>query len=93
MLQISIKILFFLSFVKCQTYNEIQNNPNNFHMFENFELTKVVYINESKLLNILKKIHENLAERKKHLNKLMENQKQISLQDDTGMFYVFGSMI
>ena len=73
MLQINIKILFFLSFVKGQTYNEIQNNPNNFHMFENFELTKKVYINETKMVKTLQDLKENLVRRQQVIEKFTLN--------------------
>ena len=48
-------------FVCGQTAREIANNPNNFHMFENFELTKSLYANETKIVNKLKELRANLC--------------------------------
>lgn len=76
MLQISIKILFFLSFVKCQTQRDVQNNPNDFHMFENFELTKKVYINETKMVKKLQDLKENLVRRKQVIDKFINFNKK-----------------
>lgn len=76
MLQISIKILFFLSFVKCQTQRDVQNNPNDFHMFENFELTKKVYINETKMVKKLQDLKENLVRRKQVIDKFIDFNKK-----------------
>ena len=39
-----------ISFVNSQTQRQIDNNPNDFRMFENFGLTKNVYINETKII-------------------------------------------
>ena len=76
MLQISIKILFFLSFVKCQTQRDVQNNPNDFHMFENFEMTKKVYINETKMVKKLQDLKENLVRRKQVIDKFIDFNKK-----------------
>ena len=60
-------------FVCGQTAREIANNPNNFHMFENFELTKSLYTNETKIVNKLTELRANLVKKQKILTKLLEN--------------------
>ena len=57
-------------------------------MFENFELTKALYVNETKILRKLKELRENLVERKKNVQKLL-NLKKTSCDniDNSGMFY------
>ena len=60
-------------FVCGQTAREIANNPNNFHMFENFELTKSLYTNETKIVNKLTELRANLVEKQSILTKLLEN--------------------
>jgi DNA-binding winged helix-turn-helix (wHTH) protein len=60
-------------FVCGQTAREIANNPNNFHMFENFELTKSLYTNETKIVNKLMELRANLVKKQKILTKLLEN--------------------
>ena len=59
-------------------------------MFENFELTKALYVNETKILRKLKELRENLVERKKNVQKLL-NLKKLSCDniDNSGMFYCF----
>ena len=59
-------------------------------MFENFELTKALYVNETKILRKLKELRENLVERKKSVQKLL-NLKKPSCDniDNSGMFYCF----
>ena len=70
-------ILFVLTcapyFVCGQTAREIANNPNNFHMFENFELTKSLYTNETKIVNKLTELRANLVKKQKILTKLLKN--------------------
>ena len=58
-------------FVCGQTKRDIGNN--DFHMFENFELTKSLYINETQIVEKLRSFHENLMERKNHLQKLLQH--------------------
>ena len=48
-------------FVCGQTAREIANNPNNFYMFENFGLTKILYTNETKIVNKLTELRANLC--------------------------------
>ena len=60
-------------FVSGQTAREIANNPNNFHMFENFELTKSLYTNETKIVNKLTELRANLVKKQSILTKLLEN--------------------
>ena len=60
-------------FVCGQTAREIANNPNNFHMFENFDLTKSLYTNETKIVNKLTELRANLVKKQKILTKLLEN--------------------
>ena len=60
-------------FVCGQTAREIANNPNNFHMFENFGLTKSLYTNETKIVNKLTELRANLVKKQKILTKLLEN--------------------
>ena len=62
--------------IQGQTAREMANNPNNFHMFENFELTRALYVNETKILRKLKELRENLVERKKNVQKLLESTKE-----------------
>ena len=59
-------------FVCGQTAREIANNPNNFHMFENFELTKSLYTNETKIVHKLTELRANLVKKQKILTKLLE---------------------
>ena len=59
-------------FVCGQTAREIANNPNNFHMFENFDLTKSLYTNETKIVNKLMELRANLVKKQKILTKLLE---------------------
>ena len=59
-------------FVCGQTAREIANNPNNFHMFENFELTKSLYTNETKIVHKLTELRANLVKKQKILSKLLE---------------------
>ena len=60
-------------FVCGQTAREIANNPNNFHMFENFGLTKSLYTNETKIVNKLTELRANLVKKQSILTKLLEN--------------------
>jgi len=46
------QVLFLLTFCDCNGNNE--NNPFDFKMFENFGLTKEVFIREQKLIKDLK---------------------------------------
>ena len=75
-LKMRLTILFVLIcapyFVCGQTAREIANNPNNFHMFENFELTKSLYTNETKIVNKLTELRANLVKKQKILTKLLE---------------------
>ena len=68
--------------IQSQTAREIANNPNNFHMFENFELTRTLYVNETKIMRKLKELRENLVERKKNLQRLLESTKETSSSSD-----------
>ena len=82
--------------IQSQTAREIANNPNNFHMFENFELTRALYINETKILRKLKELRENLVERKKNVQTLLEATKETSSScdniDHPGIFcYILSS--
>ena len=61
------------NFVCGQTAREIANNPNNFHMFENFGLTKSLYTNETKIVNKLTELRANLVKKQNILTKLLEN--------------------
>ena len=53
-----------ISFVNSQTQRQIDNNPNDFRMFENFGLTKNVYINETKIMEKVLDIRGNLQKMK-----------------------------
>ena len=64
-------ILAFISLVKSQTQRQIDNNPNDFRMFENFGLTKNVYINETKIVEKVQEIRRNLQ----HLKSVITNYK------------------
>ena len=74
------------SLISGQTADEIANNPNNFHLFENFELTRALYINETKIVRRLQELRENLIERKKNVQKLLDLTKEKSICDNPGMF-------
>ena len=74
------------SLISGQTQDEIANNPNNFHLFENFELTRALYINETKIVRRLQELRENLIERKKNVQKLLDLTKEKSTCDNPGMF-------
>ena len=62
--------------LKAQTKEEIENNPNTFHMFENFDLTKNVYINETKIVKHLLEIKRRLQARKEVIEKFMDSQEK-----------------
>ena len=78
-----------LCFINGQTEDQIANNPNNFHLFENFELTRALYVNETKILKRLQELRENLIERKKNVQQLLDLTKEKSACDDPGMFCNF----
>ena len=67
--------------VNCQTQDEIQNNPNNFHMFENFELTREVYIKEAILIPKIAAIQNLLEERKKNIQNYLDSRKSRTLSE------------
>ena len=52
------------------------NIPNSFHMFENFELTKKVYINETKIVKHLQELKQNLLRRKQIIDNLIDFTKK-----------------
>lgn len=58
-----------------QTAKEIHSNPYNFYLFENFELTKLVHRNESKIITNLKLIVEILSEKEKTIQFILEGLK------------------
>merc|ERR1711976_697358 len=70
------------SLISGQTQDEIANNPNNFHLFENFELTRALYINETKIVRRLQELRENLIERKKNVQKLLDLTREKSTCDN-----------
>ena len=74
LLYISI-ILYWSNFTCGQTTDEILNNPNNFHMFENFELTRIIYQNETKIVEKLKEMKETLLQKKALIEKILEQRK------------------
>ena len=76
-------------FINGQTPQDIANNPNNFHLFENFELTRALYINETKILKRLQELRENLIERKKNVQHILDLTKEKSICDDPGIFCNF----
>ena len=86
LLPITFVIICASSFISGQTQDEIANNPNNFHLFENFELTRALYINETKIVRRLQELRENLIERKKNVQKLLDLTKEKSTCDNPGMF-------
>ena len=75
-LKLYIQVLFCTNFVHSQTQREIQNNPNSFHMFENFEMTKNVYINETKIVKHLQELKQNLLRRKQIIDQLIDFTKK-----------------
>ena len=74
----------FIGFTHAQTQRQIDNNPNDFRMFENFELTRKVYINETKIVEKVQEIKVHL----KKLKRLIEEykNKSISLSDLQSVF-------
>ncbi len=72
--------VYLLGVVNGQTADEIANNPNNFHMFENFVHTKNVYVNETKIVSKLKAVQEILLQRKKLVQDLLESKKLKKLE-------------
>ena len=58
-----------------QTTREMANDPNEFHMFENFEMTKSLYINETKIVRKLKTLRKRLMERQHSLKTLVKSTK------------------
>ena len=65
--------------VNCQTKDEIENNPNNFHMFENFEMTREVYIKEAILIPKILAIQNMLEKRKKNIQNYLDSRKSRTL--------------
>ena len=57
-------VLYFMNICLAQTQNEIRYNPNNFHLFENFELSKELCHMETELLPKIQWIHNLLNQRK-----------------------------
>jgi hypothetical protein len=55
-----------------QTLREIENNPNNFHLFENFVLTKTVYQQEFQLIEKLQEIKNTLEQRREKIRKYLD---------------------
>ena len=71
-LAIFLVITFFEQSVICQTKEEIQNNPNDFFMFENFDLIRSVYINETKIIKKIKELRQNLLERRNNVRNILK---------------------
>lgn len=67
--------LLFLPLIHGQNQRQRENNPNNFELFENFELTKKIYLNETKLVTQLKHLRENLVQRQKLVRQILNLQK------------------
>jgi uncharacterized protein YutE (UPF0331/DUF86 family) len=47
----------------------LANNPNDFHLFENFEVTKIVYQQEFKLIEKLQEIRNILVQRQEKIRR------------------------
>ena len=68
-----------LGLSNAQTKRQIDNNPNDFRMFENFELTRKVYINETKIVEKVQQIKVHLLKLKKIIEEYKN--KTISFMD------------
>ena len=71
-----------LGLSNAQTKRQIDNNPNDFRMFENFELTRKVYINETKIVEKVQQIKVHLLKLKKIIEEYKN--KTISFVDLKG---------
>jgi hypothetical protein len=69
-------VLFLLSqlsvIINGQTLRDIEKNPNNFHLFENFVLTKAVYQQEFQLIEKLQEIKNTLEQRREKIRKYLD---------------------
>ena len=77
-------IIAFLNFIstKSQTIDEINNNPYNYHMFENFEMCKEVYKMESlELVPKIQLIRNTLEQRKDLIGKYLKSKKEIFIKN------------
>ena len=61
-----------LCLVKSQTQKEITNNPHDFHLFENFDMTAILYNNETKIIEKLKELQKNLVSQRKNMHVLKQ---------------------
>ena len=68
-----------IGFSDAQTKRQIDNNPNDFRLFENFELTRKVYINETKIVEKVQQIKVHLLKLKKIIEEYKN--KTISFMD------------
>ena len=78
--QILVVLAFGLKFVNvawCQTIDDINNNPNNFYMFEDFELTREIYIKEHVLVSKLEKIRELLQQQQELLTNYLNKKRSL----------------
>ena len=77
-------IAFILNFnsTKSQTLDELNNNPYNYHMFENFEMCKEVYKMESlELVPKIQLIRNILEQRKDLIGKYLESKENIYVKN------------
>ena len=61
---------------RSQTANDIANNPNDFYMFENFELTHTVHQMEKNLIKRLKEVHQHLIKEHTYIKSLIDVRKK-----------------
>jgi hypothetical protein len=54
---------------------DTEQNPYSFHLFENFEVTKIVYEEEANLVKIIQEIKEKLLQRKSHIEKYLQSER------------------
>jgi hypothetical protein len=67
-----LSMLYLLSIVNGQSERDIANNPYDFHLFENFEVTKIVYQQEFKLIEKLQEIRNILVQRQEKIRKYLD---------------------
>ena len=71
-----------IGFSDAQTKRQIDNNPNDFRLFENFELTRKVYINETRIVEKVQQIKAHLLKLKQIIEEYKN--KTISFTDLKG---------
>jgi hypothetical protein len=65
-----------LSLINGQTQREIDNNPNDFHLFENFDLTKSIYQQEFKFVEKLQQLQKHLIKKQTKIRDFLKTKHQ-----------------